>query len=140
MQLENKINDEHFINEILMLDKDLRPIYEIHIKQNKKLLAHVFFGNIIRRLEANYSNTSYKTTMQKLIDYIDFAYKFGDESVQNVISVSFLEPIIHGNEEYKTKLKSLMKPYLLQEYEKYEKFQPKNIIMDEIYEKILSKK
>jgi hypothetical protein len=94
-----------------------------HLSWNDEVLPHVFFGDVTRAVEAD-ARAGQTDELPALVAFLERRFVTGDEAVQNVICVSFLEYIddavrpflgpvltaaLHEVEEYMRKLAELDK-------------------------------
>ncbi len=81
------------INEI----ESLRPVYEEHIRDVDELLPHVFFIDLteyvisIYKSISNNPNKDLRDELDNILKYIEKGVSEGNEDIQELIGVSFLE-------------------------------------------------
>jgi hypothetical protein len=86
----------------------LKPIFEEHVSENfGEVLPHVFFGDLTRYLVSRFLEVESGARSQRreaaselrsLVNDLEDAYADGDEEIQELISVSFLEELPRPDE------------------------------------------
>ena len=69
----------------------LAPALQEHIEFNKELLPYLFMGDVGRFVIANASRPDSKSTLVRLVAYLEKGLANGPEEVQELIVVSFVE-------------------------------------------------
>ena len=107
---------EAFVRQLTDQIPGLVPILREHIADFGEVLPHVFFGDLTRwvltMLERRGSgDLSAAREPQRLLDLLEQAYASGDEELQELISVSFLEHLPRP-EESLAEIRELLGPSL----------------------------
>lgn len=79
---------------------ELEPVYKAHIDNNDEVLEHVFMGDVTRFAEQIYAGDPESECLARLLKFLDDAFATGDEMVQELVSVSFLENLSRDQESY----------------------------------------
>ena len=93
-----------FVRSMVSRFPSLHSLLEEHIKDNYgEMLPHVFFGELTRYVlslsfAASKSGLSPQRELQDILDYLEDMYSSGDQKVQELISVSFLENLPRQDE------------------------------------------
>ena len=127
MKKEKEIYYNSFYNQFLMEVPKFQSVYDEHIDDNNKLLEHILTGDLTRYvvklfIESENDDTKSDHNMDiidRILAFLERAMISTDESVRNVVSVSFLENLVKHEEEY-IKLKKLLGPNLCKEVRYYE--------------------
>lgn len=97
-----------FIDRIVRSFPRLAPVLDEHISDNfGEVLSHLFLGDLTRFLVSwflDIESTSERQPtaeleLRALLDDLEVSYRAGDEEVQELISVSFLENLPRPGEE-----------------------------------------
>lgn len=88
----------------------LRPILIEHEELNEDVLPHVFFGDFRRFVEELLSE-GVTAQLKPIFNFLEEAYNRGDDPIENVIAVSFLEDLWDHPE-----IKPLLGPAMAQQY------------------------
>jgi hypothetical protein len=110
------INQESFIEELLGAAPIFKPAFAEHLNDNKKLLPHVFMGEVTRLVIAEAATTKESRTLAPLIDVVEEALTIGSQDVKDLIRVSFVENLIGEPAAVRT-IRKLMGPTLKREVE-----------------------
>lgn len=77
-----------------------------HIKDFDEILPHVFFGSLTRYIVARFlaiqrgqGTDEDRRELLDMLEYLEDAYNEGDDDIENLISVSFLEHLPRPEEE-----------------------------------------
>jgi hypothetical protein len=99
----------------------LSELYRKHLTDNfGELLPHVFFGDFTRYVVSLYlgctgeSEDSNVRTVGEILECLENAYETGDEQVQELISVSFLENLPRPGETG-SEIRKRMGPHLTEQ-------------------------
>jgi hypothetical protein len=99
-----------------LLDRvgDLRPAYEEHLADNVELLPHVFMGDVTRCVVSLHKRglrehrPEHETEILfTILQLTERALREGDDDLQGLIVVSFLENLDQSDEDYES-LKALL--------------------------------
>ena len=112
---------ESFVQDLLGIAPGFRPEYEEHLADNDQLLPHVLLGDFTRWLRARVADGD-SATVGTVLGFLESSYAAGDEDVQELISVSFLENLI-GESEL-DELRPQLGPELSKALEALETFSP----------------
>ncbi len=84
------------VNRLLQLVPELSHVYDAHIDDNDELLPHVFFGDVTRFVVQQVGSGAGEPPAQLivLLDCLEHSMACGNEDVQKLISVSFLEDLV----------------------------------------------
>lgn len=109
-----------FMEELLELVPELKPVYDEHIKDNDEILSHLLLGDITRYVvqQLRIGATDDLSPLIRCLDFFEVAMVSGDESVQELISVSFLENVVKYSGVL-SKLKDLIGENLTEELRHY---------------------
>lgn len=96
-----------FIERLVFRYPPLKPIFDEHVSDNfGEVLPHLFFGDISRyaisqflEIESQAESQGIESELRGLLDDLEDAYVDGDEEIQELISVSFLENLPRPYEE-----------------------------------------
>jgi len=87
----------------------LKPIFDEHVSDNfGEVLPHLFFGDLTRYVVsrflavesgAEHESAASEAELEALLSDFEDAYVGGDEEIQELISVSFLESLPRPGEE-----------------------------------------
>lgn len=91
----------------------LRPLLVEHEEFNEEILPHVFFGDVRRFVEEQLDKGD-TSQLKPLFGSLEQAYRRGDEPIENVIAVSFLEDLWDRPE-----IKPLLGSAMAEQYSKY---------------------
>jgi hypothetical protein len=85
-----------FVRSIVARFPGLTTLLDEHIENNfGEVLPHVFFGDVTRYVlslvATNDDSLSPRRELRDVLDYLEEAYTGGDEELQELIAVSFLE-------------------------------------------------
>ena len=71
----------------------LEPVLAEHIKDNQEILPHLFFGDMTRYAlsSVRVGRPDQTPELHRLLDLLEEAFSGGDEELQELIAVSFLE-------------------------------------------------
>ena len=104
MSTAGKWTTVEFIERMLEAVPDLRPVYQEHIDEFDELLSHVFMGRVddfvtdlLVRDHLNGTNDG-EVKVANLLAIMEDGLKNGDEDVDNMICVSFLEYMMSRDE------------------------------------------
>jgi len=87
--------EEQFIKRLVKENPSLEPVYTEHSKDYDGLLPHVFIADVARYCIANFERD--KTPTSKILDFLNRAYYYGSNEVNELVAVSFFEH--HGIDE-----------------------------------------
>jgi len=104
------------IEQILDCVPELRDAYERHVSDNDMLLPHVFMGEVARFVveKARENTPESACLVDKVLALLEQAYERGDDAVQNLIGVSWIENLAKVG-DVADKLRNLMGPVLRHE-------------------------
>jgi hypothetical protein len=105
------LTSENLIPAMLKEIPELHPQFDKHTRANDEVLPHVFFGDVTRFALNEASKSPTSDALRRLLSFLESAITSGDEFVQNVISVSFLENLGPPSDEFHI-IKSLLGPNL----------------------------
>lgn len=92
----NNLTSMNFIAALIDHVPELRSVYSEHIEDYDEVLPHVFMGDVTRfiaqQLQTNISDTL--AVVRRILDVLERGMISGDDSVQEIISVSFGAPRI----------------------------------------------
>lgn len=95
-----------FIRSFVARFPGLSAVLDEHTKDHfGEILPHVFFGDITRYVLALFSAESHggglspRRELLQILDFLEEVYSGGDEELQELISVSFLEDLPRWDEE-----------------------------------------
>lgn len=119
--------NHHFVETLLLQVPELKPVFDEHIHDNDELLPHVFMGDVTRfvvdlhenALKGDAASTASSDALRRTLDTLESAMRSGNEEVQELIAVSFLENLDQDDVNY-TKLRSLLGESLVEQLTKYE--------------------
>ena len=84
----------------------LRPIFEEHIKDNfGEILPYLFIADICRHVESLFlfvssgADVTFRKELENILSSLEEAYASGDNELQELISVSFLEHLPRPGEK-----------------------------------------
>jgi hypothetical protein len=81
-----------FVRDMVARFPGMGALLEEHIKDNDEILPHVFFGDVTRYVLSLLSDSlPQRRELRDILDYLERAYASGDEQLQELIAVSFLE-------------------------------------------------
>ena len=95
----------------------LLPIFQEHLEEQEgEVLPHLFMAEIERWTERAVASgdTARRGQVQSLLDFLETAYLTGEEEIEELISVSFLEHLPRPGESG-AELRSMTGPVLLQQ-------------------------
>lgn len=107
-----------WIEQLLIDVPELREPYELHRKDYKDLLPHVFMADIVCFVLQELENPDRQAALIRLLGRLDEGLRLGSEEVVNVIAVSFAENLM-GETTRLRKLWPLMGATLRKEVEKF---------------------
>jgi hypothetical protein len=105
-----------FVEGLLRVVPELRPVYDRHLADNDTLLPHVFMGDVTRFAVAETADATGQAALARLMGYLEDGLKGGGEEVKELISASFVENLL-GEKAALQRLKSLMGPSLTKKVE-----------------------
>lgn len=112
-QPQEKWTIAEFFKQMLEEVPDFAPIYDEHIADNDELLSHMLMEDYFRFIEEIIQNSEGPEVpddrIVKMLAVIEEGQINGDEDVDNVIGVSFLENLVYGKD---TKAYSVLVPKL----------------------------
>lgn len=110
-----------FVDELLQRVPELTLVLDEHLSSYDKLLPHVFLGDVTRYVveQVRTNQQVIPDSVRRAIEFLEEAMASEDESVLNLISVSFLENLI-GEEAATAQLRSVFGPRLGSEFARYE--------------------
>ena len=121
---ENRVpaSTKNCVSQLLDRVPELGSLYDEHIQDNNELLPHVFFGDVTRYVvqEMRCRESQPSQPVQRILSFLEQCMVSGDEQVNELISVSFLENLL-GEDDVLANLKKLMGPNLAREFAAYEK-------------------
>lgn len=98
-----------FIERLVSSYPRLKPIFDEHVSDNfGEVLPHLFFGDLTRYAVSRFlevesgalpQGLEAEPELRQLLNDLEDAYADGDEEVQELISVSFLENLPRPGEE-----------------------------------------
>lgn len=100
----------------ILLDRvgELRPIHDEHLADNVELLPHVFMGDVTRfvvslhkKLLMDPGSEHGEKILSTTLELLERALREGDDDLQELIVVSFLENLEQSDEDYES-LKRLL--------------------------------
>jgi hypothetical protein len=110
-----------FIDGLVGKYPGLKPILDEHLSDNfGEVLPHLFFGDLTRYVVSRFLDfesaaetldTAEERELGALLNDLEQAYSTGDEEIQELISVSFLENLPRPSEEA-SELRSWLGPEL----------------------------
>jgi hypothetical protein len=86
-----------FVRSLVSRFPNLTNVLAEHIADNDEILPHLFFGDLTRYVETLHgvaradSVSPSKQELRSILAYLEETYAGGDEELQELISVSFLE-------------------------------------------------
>lgn len=98
----------NFIEQLVGRYPGLKPIFDEHVSDNfGEVLPHLFFGDLTRYVVAKFTDTQKgapedakaESDLRRLLNDLENAYADGQEEIQELISVSFLENLPRPGEE-----------------------------------------
>lgn len=97
---------EGFVRALVARFQSLGSLLEEHLTDNfGELLPHVFFGDIVPwalslllSIRSDENSTS-KRELAEFLDFLEETYSTGDEELQELLSVSFLESLPRPGED-----------------------------------------
>jgi hypothetical protein len=95
---------EAFVRSLVQRFQSLAPLLEEHLADNfGELLPHVFLGDVVRwvlvlRTTAQGSLTAQRE-VREFLSLLEDAYASGNEEIQELLSVSFLENLPRPDED-----------------------------------------
>ena len=97
---KKQITQDNLAQALLEAVPELRPVYDEHMEDNfGDFLGHIFFGDVTRfaggllkKLDGS-DSVKAKENLTRLVNFCEEAMGSGDDYVQNVISLSFIENI-----------------------------------------------
>jgi hypothetical protein len=97
---------EGFVRDLAVRFPSLVPLLEEHLNDNfGELLPHIFFGDVVRwavtlmtMTDAERNLTSL-LELRKFLSYLESAYSSGNDELQELLSVSFLENLPRPGED-----------------------------------------
>jgi hypothetical protein len=105
-----------FIDDLLQLLPQLKPIYDEHLADNDTLLPHVFMGDVTRFAVAEAAKPTSRHILERLLGHLELGLENGSEQVKELVVVSFVENLIGETVALKA-IKPLMGPKLKKEVE-----------------------
>lgn len=98
-----------FIEKLVGKYPRLKPIFDEHVSDNfGEVLPHLFFGDLTRYIVSRFLEVESRVApesldaeaeLRPLLSDLEAAYASGDEEIQELISVSFLENLPRPDEE-----------------------------------------
>lgn len=111
------ITTDNFVSELLKQVPELRPAMDKHVSENDEILPHVFFGDVARfALQEAFMRRS--DALRRLLNDLELAMTCGNDEVQNVIAVSFLENLGPPGESF-DQIRLLLGPCLSRELKNF---------------------
>ena len=103
-----------FLNVLLERVPELHPIYEEHIADYDEVLPHVLMGDVTRfvidlhkKSWARGRAEQEKKTLSSILEILEGALKSGNDQLQELVVVSFLENLEQDDSDYES-LKKLL--------------------------------
>jgi len=97
---------ESFVRTLGELFPSLKPLLEEHLADNfGELLPHVFFGNFVTWILTMFASarlapgSSSRRELAEVLQLLEETYSGGDDELQELLSVSFLESLPRLGEE-----------------------------------------
>jgi len=118
-------SQERLIQELTEVSPNLGEIRESSISDYGELLPHLFFGDLTRYVVALFletqsddgSGSERAKVLRSLLEVLERAFAEGDEKIQELISVSFLEHLPRPREEPGWQIRSLIGPQMSEQLE-----------------------
>ncbi len=107
------------VNNLLQQVPELDGVYQTHLDDYAELLPHVFFGDVTRYVVGevlSHANGS-PPQVARILNCLERSMAFGDDAVQELICVSFLENLAEYG-EVTSRLKALVGPNLGRELDR----------------------
>ena len=105
-----KATESAFLGHLAWVIPALRPLLDEHLDDHHGvMLPHLLISDFERWAEQAFENGD--PALRKLLDELESAYATGDEAIQELVSVSFLELVPQAHEEG-ANLRSLLGPAL----------------------------
>ena len=114
-EIEQLKTSVSFIEELIRLVPELKPIFDEHVTDNDFLLPHVFMGDVTRFAIAE-AGKSRSCAIETLLQHLENGLESGSNYVKELISLSFAENLLGETTALKV-LKPLMGPNLKTEME-----------------------
>lgn len=122
---DKKITYQNFAERLIEEVPDLKGIYEEHIKDNDEIINHVFMNDVYCHIEKTIDK-KIPPYMKSLINFLDKAIVCGDEMVENLVAVSFLENLITTKKHSEKIIVSFLSLTLIEELRKMREWKPTN--------------
>lgn len=91
-EIDLKSHTQQIYEDLLTRFEELIPVFEEHVTDYDELLPYVFMGDVTRYILSGGSQRL------AIISYLNEKLKGGDEDIQNLISVGFVENLEDGEE------------------------------------------
>ncbi len=99
---------DEFLNVLSERVAELRPVYEEHIADYDEILPHVLMGDVTRFIVDLHKKSlaegdaeQEKKTLSSILEILEDALQSGDDQLQELIVVSFLENLEQDDSNYK---------------------------------------
>ncbi len=99
---------------------ELRGMYQQHVQFNGELLPHVFLGEVCGYVEEQVrsGDVTGQGLLRRIVDFFECAIASGDEDVQELISVSFVENLAWQEDVFE-RIEGLLGENLRREFQTY---------------------
>ncbi|TWT96121.1 hypothetical protein Pla108_32030 [Botrimarina colliarenosi] len=98
-----------FVEDLVERFDDLRTIFQEHVADNDEILPHLFMGDVTRYVLSGGSQR------QELVRHLNDALRTGEEYIENLIAVSFVENL-ESEEELERALRDAQADALREEW------------------------
>jgi hypothetical protein len=85
------------IEKLVSISPNLEELYREHIDDYDELLPHVFMGEITRNLVEEFSKSTISEEALEVLHTIESSFVNGGDSIEELISVSFVENLVGLN-------------------------------------------
>ena len=119
-QAEYGNEEAEFIRGLVREFPELQPVLDVHLSgQGGELLPHLFLADLVRWLEAQFSDSEPKAQalplIKRLCAFMEAEFVRGDEQVRELLAVSFVENL-PSTGELGASLRSFLGPTLEEEF------------------------
>jgi hypothetical protein len=110
------------VNRLVKQVPELLSLYDEHIRDNKEILPHVYFGDVTRYVvqQIRSGQTGPATPVERILNYLEECIASGDEDVKELVVASFIENLM-GEDDVVTCIKGQIGPYLKKEFKDFGK-------------------